>query len=53
VELGRLTPQNQPRITWEPSFAVVRSRLDQLVRANRIEEQTLRQAEKLISAAGL
>jgi hypothetical protein len=51
VELARLTPQHQPRLTWAPSFAVVRSHLDQLVRAGAIEEQTLHQAEKFISAS--
>ena len=35
VQLERLTPQHQPQFIWEPSFAVVRSYLDQLVRAGR------------------
>ena len=51
VELARLTPQHQPRITWTPSFAVVRSHLDQLVRAGTIDADTLKRAEKFISAA--
>ena len=51
VEFDRLTPQHQPRLTWDPSFAVVRSHLDQLVRAGAIDEQALRQSEKFIAAA--
>ena len=51
VKMTRLTPQHQPRFTWDPSFAVVRSHLDQLVRADTIDAQTLHQAEKFISNA--
>ena len=51
VQMTRLTPQHQPQFTWEPSFAVVRSHLDQLVRAGTIDEMALRQSEKYIAAA--
>jgi hypothetical protein len=51
VEFTRLTPQHQPKLTWKPSFAVVRSHLDQLVRANAIDADTLRRVEMHISAA--
>jgi hypothetical protein len=51
VDMERLTPQHQPMFAWDPSFAVVRSHLDQLVRADNIGDQTLHQAEKFISAS--
>ena len=51
VEFVRLTPQHQPRLTWDPSFAVVRSHLDQLVRADNIEPEILKRSERFISDA--
>jgi hypothetical protein len=36
VKWEQLNPQEQPKITWAPSFAVVRSYLDQLGRGNGI-----------------
>jgi hypothetical protein len=36
VKWEQLNPQEQPKITWTPSFAVVRSYLDQLGRGNGI-----------------
>ena len=50
VQLERLTPQHQPRLV-KPSFAVVRSYRDQLVRAEQIDDKTLDQVDKFISAA--
>jgi LVIVD repeat len=41
VEIDRLNVQSQQRIRWEPSFAVVRALLDQLVRAGDIDQRTL------------
>jgi hypothetical protein len=41
VEVDRLNVQHQDRIRWEPSFAVVRALLDQLVRAGDIDSSTL------------
>jgi LVIVD repeat len=51
VKLRRLTPQHQPRIRWRPSFAVVRSFLDQLVRADAIPDRTLAKVERFIDRA--
>ena len=51
VELDRLTPQHQPRLVNEPSFAVVRSYRDQLVRAGDIDEKTLAQVDKFVDRA--
>ena len=51
VELDRLTPQHQPRLVNEPSFAVVRSYRDQLVRAGEIDEKTLAQVDKFVDRA--
>ena len=51
VELDRLTPQHQPRLVNEPSFAVVRSYRDQLVRAAEIDEKTLAQVDKFVDRA--
>ena len=51
VELDRLNVQAQPVMTAAPSFAVVRSHLDQLVRANGIDQQALTQSNKFISNA--
>ena len=41
VRVDRLNVQHQDRIRWEPSFAVVRALLDQLVRAGDIDSRTL------------
>jgi len=51
VQVDRLNVQHQDRITWEPSFAVARSFLDQLVRADEIDDETLAQANKFIDRA--
>ena len=51
VRLERLTPQHQPLIEWEPSFAVVRSFRDQLERADAIPPKTLAQIDKMIDKA--
>ena len=51
VELERLTPQHQPRLVNEPSFAVVRSYRDQLERAGAIDEKTLEQVDKFVDRA--
>ena len=51
VELDRLTPQHQPRLVNEPSFAVVRSYRDQLVRAGDIDTKTLAQVDKFVDRA--
>jgi hypothetical protein len=41
VEFDRLNVQRQDRIRWKPSFAVVRSFLDQLIRSGDIGGRTL------------
>jgi hypothetical protein len=51
VHLERLTPQHQPRIEWEPSFAVVRSFLDQLVRADAIPTNIANNVDKAVDKA--
>jgi len=51
VELERLTPQHQPQFANAPSFAVVRSYVDQLVRAGAIDERTLAQVQKFVDRA--
>jgi hypothetical protein len=43
--------QLQPRITWEPSFAVVRSFRDQLVRAPGVDAETLALINKFVDRA--
>jgi hypothetical protein len=51
VKLDRLTPQHQPRLRWKPSFAVVRSFRDQLVRAEAIPDRTLDRVNRFIDRA--
>jgi hypothetical protein len=51
LQLERLTPQHQPRLVNEPSFAVVRSYRDQLVRAEGIDATTLGQVDKFVDRA--
>ena len=51
VQLERLTPQHQPRLVNEPSFAVVRSYRDQLIRAEEIDDKTLDQVDKFVDRA--
>jgi hypothetical protein len=51
VQLERLTPQHQPRLVNQPSFAVVRSYRDQLVRAEAIDAKTLDQVDKFVDRA--
>ena len=51
VRVGRLNVQHQDRITWRPSFNVVRSYRDQLVRAGAIDAATLAQVDKFVDRA--
>ena len=51
VQIDRLTPQHQPQLVNEPSFAVVRSYVDQLVRADEIDGKTLVQVDKFVDRA--
>ena len=51
VQVDRLNVQRQDKFRWEPSFAVVRSFLDQLVRADDIDRWTLRKVEDAIDLA--
>ena len=51
VQVERLNVQHQDEITWEPSFAVVRSFVDQLVRGEDIDAKTLRQVNKFVDRA--
>jgi hypothetical protein len=51
VEMDRLTPQHQPQLVNTPSFAVVRSFVDQLVRADDIDARTLDRVTRLIDRA--
>jgi len=49
--VNRLNAQLQSEIVWAPSFAVVRSHLDQLVRAGAIDARLLGRVEKHLQAA--
>ena len=51
VQLDQFNPQLQPRITWEPSFAVVRAQFDQLVRADGISDRDARKVDALLALA--
>ena len=51
VELERLTPQHQPRLVNEPSFAVVRSYRDQIDRSGNGSRRTLDQIDRSIDRA--
>jgi len=51
VQVDRLNVQHQDEITWEPSFAVVRSYVDQLVRGEDIDAKTLRQVNRFVDRA--
>jgi hypothetical protein len=51
VQVDRLNVQHQDRITWEPSFAVVRSFRDQLVRSDELGGRTLRKVDELLDRA--
>ena len=51
VQVDRLNVQHQDRIDWEPSFAVVRSFVDQLVRADDIGDRTLARVNLFVDRA--
>jgi len=51
VQFDRLTPQHQTQFTIQPSFNVVRSYRDQLVRADDVDKKTLDQIDKFIDRA--
>jgi hypothetical protein len=51
VTFERLNAQNQPVFDWEPSFAVVRSFRDQLVRAGNVVAKTEAFIDKFIDRA--
>ena len=51
VELERLTPQHQPRLTWAPSFAVVRSHRPARPARAAIETRTLKDVNQLLNSA--
>jgi LVIVD repeat len=51
VQWDRLNVQSQQRITWDPSFNVVRSYRDQLVREGNIDARTLQQVDKFVDRA--
>jgi hypothetical protein len=51
VEIDRLNVQRQDRYRWKPSFAVVRSFLDQLVRSGDLGGKTLRKVDDYIGDA--
>jgi len=50
-QVDRLNAQLQSEIVWAPSFAVVRSHLDQLIRAGAIGGETLDEVEKHLGMA--
>jgi hypothetical protein len=51
VQFERLNVQNQPEITWEPSFAVVRSFFDQLVRADALSKSRRKKIDRALDKA--
>jgi hypothetical protein len=51
VQVERLNVQHQDQITWKPSFAVVRSLIDQLERAGEIDDRTLDRVNRLVDLA--
>ena len=51
VQFDRLTPQHQTQFVNQPSFAVVRSFRDQLVRADDVDAKTLAQIDKFVDRA--
>jgi hypothetical protein len=51
VQVGRLNVQHQDELEWEPSFAVVRSFVDQGVRAEDIDAKTLDKITKFVDRA--
>jgi hypothetical protein len=51
VQVERLNVQHQDKIRWTPSFAVVRSFVDQLVRADEIDDKTLRKVTERVDRA--
>ncbi len=51
VEFKRLNVQRQDRIKWDPSFAVVRSYIDQLERSDEIDARTLRRVNRFVDHA--
>ena len=51
VEVDRLNVQRQDKFRWEPSFAVVRSFRDQLVRSGDLGGRTLRKVDDAIDDA--
>jgi hypothetical protein len=51
VQVERLNVQHQDQIRWTPSFAVVRSFVDQLVRADDIDAKTLDKVTRFVDRA--
>jgi hypothetical protein len=51
VQVERLNVQHQDQIRWTPSFAVVRSFVDQLVRADDIDTKTLDKVTRFVDRA--
>jgi hypothetical protein len=51
VQVDRLNVQHQDRLTWEPSFNVVRAFIDQAVRAGDLSGEQLDQVNKYVDRA--
>jgi hypothetical protein len=51
VQVDRLNVQNQERFKWEPSFAVVRSFIDQLERSGELDGRALDRVNRLVDLA--
>jgi hypothetical protein len=51
AQVERLNVQHQDPLSWDPSFAVVRSFRDQLERAGDIDAETLAQVDKFVDRA--
>ena len=51
VQVGRLNVQHQDRVEWDPSFAVVRSFIDQLERSGDASDRTIDRINRAVDLA--
>jgi hypothetical protein len=51
VEVDRLNVQRQDKLDWEPSFAVVRSSIDQLERSGDVSDRTIDRVSRGVDVA--
>jgi hypothetical protein len=51
VQVGRLNVQHQDKLEWDPSFAVVRSFIDQLERSGEVSDRTIDRINRTVDRA--